>query len=63
MQTSFENGNDKLYIRIKNKIIYCSHKFATGTTISATYALVVTDFAVPALNIILVKCLVKWISH
>ena len=51
-----------IYI-LKNKIIYCPHKFATGTPISATSALVVADFTVPALNMILIKCLVKSISH
>ena len=59
MQTCFETGNDKLYIQIKNKFIYCPHKFATGTAISAKQALVVADFAVPALNMILLKCLEK----
>ena len=59
MQTCFETGNDKLYIQIKNKIIYCPHKLTTGTLISAKQALVVGDFAVPALNMRLKKCLVK----
>ena len=59
MQTYFETGNDKLYIQIKNKIIFCPHKFATGIPISAKQALVVADFAVPALNMILLKCLEK----
>ena len=63
MQICFETGNYKLYIHIKNKIIYCPHKFATGTPISAKQALVRADFAVPALNMILIKCLVKSISH
>ena len=63
MQTCFETGNDKLYIQIKNKIIYCPHKFTTGTLISAKQALVVGNFAVPALNMRLKKCLVKSISH
>ena len=61
----------KLYIYIyiyknqnyKIRIIYCPHKFTTGTPISATQAQVVADFAVPALNMILIKCLVKSISH
>ena len=35
MQTCFETGSDKLYIQIKNKIIYCPNKFATGSPISA----------------------------
>ena len=61
MQTYFETGNDKLYIQIKK--IFCPHKFATGIPISAKQALVVADFAVPALNMILIKCLVKSISH
>ena len=30
MQTCFETGNDKLYLQVKNKIIYCPRKFATG---------------------------------
>ena len=59
MQTYFETGNDKLYIQIKNKIIFCPHKFATGIPISAKQALFVADFAVPALNMILLKCLEK----
>ena len=63
MQTCFETGNEKLYMQIKNKIIYCSDKFATRTPISAKQALVVTDLAVPVLNMILIKCLVKSVSH
>ena len=57
MQICFETGDDKLCIQIKNKIIYCPHKFATGTPISAKYAQAVADFAVPALNMILIKFL------
>ena len=57
MQTYFETGNDKLYIQIKK--FFCPHKFATGIPISAKQALVVADFAVPALNMILLKCLEK----
>ena len=63
MQTCFETRNDKLYMQIKNKIIYCSHKFATRTPISTKQALVVADLAVPVLNMILIKCLVKSVSH
>ena len=36
MQTCFEAGNDKFYIHIKNKIIYCPHKFATDTPKNGT---------------------------
>ena len=63
MKTCFETGNDKFYIQTKNKIIYCPHKFATGTPISAKQALVVADFTVPSLNMILIKCLVKSVRH
>ena len=63
MQACFQTGNDKLYIQIKNKIIYCLHKFTAGTPISAKQAQVVADFAVPALNMILIKSLVETISH
>ena len=63
MQACFETGNDKLYMQIKNKIIYCPHKFTAGTPISAKQAQVVADFAVPALNVILIKSLVESISH
>ena len=63
MQACFETGNDKLYMQIKNKIIYCPHKFTAGTPISAKQAQVVADFAVPALNMILIKSLVESISH
>ena len=63
MQACFETGNDKLYMQIKNKIIYCPHKFTAGTPISAKQAQVVADSAVPALNMILIKSLVESISH
>ena len=63
MKTSFETGNDKFYIQTENKIIYCPHKFATGTPISAKQALVVADFAVSSLSMTLIKCLVKSVSH
>ena len=53
MKTCFKTGIDKFYIQTKNKIIYCPHKFATGTPIFAKQALVVADFAVPSLNMIL----------
>ena len=53
MQTCFETGNDKLYIQIKKKLFIGSTNSLTGTSISVKQALVVVDFAVPALNIIL----------
>ena len=58
MQTCFETGNDKLYIQTKNKTIHCPRRFATGTAVSTKEVLVVVDFAGPALNMILMRCVV-----